>query len=397
MEARFGHDFTRVRVHTDARAANSARAVGAIAYTVGHNVVFGQGRYVPSTSPGDRLLAHELAHVVQQLEGVQRRVGIGRPNDVYERHADAMAHAVMRGRSPHELLPGVAAGFVADGSDRNMVGTAKRTINGSGRRNLLSGASNASATFRLQRQKDQSSTPESAVGGTGALLEFEAIVRELYVKIDLQVFSEAKYMLSKGVPSDVVAKWINEARNEAKSKARTWSVLKRWAEERNKIKYGNKIGPSYEQLKSGDPAHGIKPKTDLEIIESAGKPNRGITKWAGKLRIAGRILLVIDLGIAAYKVSQAPTEDRPKVFIKEATGLAGAIAGGWLGAEGGAWAGAGIGVWFGGAGAAPGAAIGAIVGGIGGAIGGAWAGAKTGDWLVDTLYPVKATRFEEGE
>jgi hypothetical protein len=66
MEPRFGHDFSRVRVHTDSKAAESARAVNALAYTVGRDVVFGAGQHVPGTSAGQRLLAHELAHVVQQ-------------------------------------------------------------------------------------------------------------------------------------------------------------------------------------------------------------------------------------------------------------------------------------------------------------------------------------------
>jgi hypothetical protein len=66
MEARFGYDFSRVRVHTDATAAESARAVQALAYTVGEDIVFGAGRYAPATGAGQRLLAHELTHVVQQ-------------------------------------------------------------------------------------------------------------------------------------------------------------------------------------------------------------------------------------------------------------------------------------------------------------------------------------------
>lgn len=66
MEPRFGQDFGAVRVHTDARATESARAVNAVAYTVGRDVVFGAGRYAPGTGEGRRLLAHELAHVVQQ-------------------------------------------------------------------------------------------------------------------------------------------------------------------------------------------------------------------------------------------------------------------------------------------------------------------------------------------
>jgi hypothetical protein len=73
METRFGHDFSRVRVHTDARASESARGIDAVAYTVGHNIAFGAGAYRPGTPDGQRLLAHELAHVVQQ-RGVARMI-----------------------------------------------------------------------------------------------------------------------------------------------------------------------------------------------------------------------------------------------------------------------------------------------------------------------------------
>jgi peptidoglycan hydrolase-like protein with peptidoglycan-binding domain len=66
FEPRFGHDFTDVRVHTDGRAAGSARAVNALAYTSGRDVVFGAGQYEPHNAHGRRLLAHELTHVVQQ-------------------------------------------------------------------------------------------------------------------------------------------------------------------------------------------------------------------------------------------------------------------------------------------------------------------------------------------
>ena len=68
MEPRFGHDFSQVRVHSDVRAAESAKAVHAFAYTVGPNVVFGKGQYSPGTRDGQRLLAHELTHVLQQAE-----------------------------------------------------------------------------------------------------------------------------------------------------------------------------------------------------------------------------------------------------------------------------------------------------------------------------------------
>jgi hypothetical protein len=86
FEPRFGHDFSRVRVHADARAAASARALNARAYTVGANIVFGSGLYQPGTEPGRRLLAHELTHVRQQGMA-PRSMGVG----VVQRQPDAGA------------------------------------------------------------------------------------------------------------------------------------------------------------------------------------------------------------------------------------------------------------------------------------------------------------------
>jgi outer membrane protein OmpA-like peptidoglycan-associated protein len=96
MEARFGHDFSGVRVHTDGQAAASAAAYGAIAYTVGRDVVMGAGAFAPETASGRRVLAHELAHVVQSGGAASTATGIGSPHDPAEREADAAAAAVGR-------------------------------------------------------------------------------------------------------------------------------------------------------------------------------------------------------------------------------------------------------------------------------------------------------------
>lgn len=66
MEPQFGHDFSRVHVHTDSWASDSAAALHAQAYTVGNDVVFRRGEYAPGTEEGRHLIAHELTHVVQQ-------------------------------------------------------------------------------------------------------------------------------------------------------------------------------------------------------------------------------------------------------------------------------------------------------------------------------------------
>jgi hypothetical protein len=101
MEPRFGHDFGQVRVHTDSKAAESARAVGALAYTVGRHVVFGTGQYVPETASGKKLLAHELTHTVQQRSssGVEGKLAVGSPNDRLERLANQSASGVLSGKA----------------------------------------------------------------------------------------------------------------------------------------------------------------------------------------------------------------------------------------------------------------------------------------------------------
>jgi len=101
MEQQFGHDFGHVRVHADTRADASAAAVGARAYTVGSAVVFAAGQYAPHTETGRRLVAHELAHVVQQ-DGGRNAIGncqgiaIGAVDDPQEREAESLARAVAR-------------------------------------------------------------------------------------------------------------------------------------------------------------------------------------------------------------------------------------------------------------------------------------------------------------
>lgn len=90
MEPGFGHDFSQVRVHTDGKAVESARALNALAYTVGQDLVFGTGQYAPGTRTGKQLLAHELAHVVQQAYGGS---GCSQP----EQRAETAAAGVMRG------------------------------------------------------------------------------------------------------------------------------------------------------------------------------------------------------------------------------------------------------------------------------------------------------------
>ena len=98
MEPRFGYDLSAIRVHTDRQAAESAQSVDALAFTTGRHIVFGEGRYSPESSDGRRLLAHELAHVIQQ--GEQARV-------LSDRHVAQDASARTIQRKPDDKTPAV--------------------------------------------------------------------------------------------------------------------------------------------------------------------------------------------------------------------------------------------------------------------------------------------------
>jgi hypothetical protein len=100
MEPRLGHDFSRVRIHTDQRAARSARAVNARAFTVGRDVVFGAGEFALARQDGRHLLAHELVHVIQQEQTA------GQPGG--EREAELAATRLDRGRTMTPTALGTA-------------------------------------------------------------------------------------------------------------------------------------------------------------------------------------------------------------------------------------------------------------------------------------------------
>jgi hypothetical protein len=100
MERRFGADLADVRVHTGQQAAASAASVQAHAYTVGNEIVFNQGHYDPASPAGDRVLAHELTHVLQQRSGpvegtpVGGGIALSDPDDRFEQAAESTADRV---------------------------------------------------------------------------------------------------------------------------------------------------------------------------------------------------------------------------------------------------------------------------------------------------------------
>jgi hypothetical protein len=144
MESRFGHNFSSVRIHDDSLAASSASAVNARAYTVGQDIAFASGQYSPHSHAGSHLLAHELAHTIQQ-SGLQRSAdGVNTSYDAeyqrLEHEADSAAAAVTQGASP--AVMGQALRPTLSRAGAGTVAPAKSSAPKSGIPSLLSGATN---------------------------------------------------------------------------------------------------------------------------------------------------------------------------------------------------------------------------------------------------------------
>ena len=122
MESALGADFSDVRIHTGQDADRSAASLGANAYTMGSDIVFSEGGYDPASDSGQRTLAHELTHVVQQRSGpvdgtmTDTGVALSDPSDRFEREAEATAAEVVSGGRAEGLSsagPTAATGAVA--------------------------------------------------------------------------------------------------------------------------------------------------------------------------------------------------------------------------------------------------------------------------------------------
>ncbi len=117
FEPRFGFDFSRVRIHADSRAAESARTVNALAYTVGNDIVFAAGQYAPRAAPGQRLLAHELVHVAQQPLGPRANpnLRLASPTHRGELEANRAARQVLADSQPSAMasVPPMVQRFTA--------------------------------------------------------------------------------------------------------------------------------------------------------------------------------------------------------------------------------------------------------------------------------------------
>jgi hypothetical protein len=111
FEPRFGHDFSKVRVHADSEAASLASGFGASAFTVGDDIVFGGGRFDPQTVVGQRLIAHELVHTLQQTHHAlgDSQARTAQPGEASELEATRGAHQALAGIQPQISVPAPSA------------------------------------------------------------------------------------------------------------------------------------------------------------------------------------------------------------------------------------------------------------------------------------------------
>ena len=539
FEPRFGADFSQVRIHRGAQAGSMARQANARAFTTGRDIVFGDGEYAPDAPGGQQLLAHELTHVVQQNDHLNKKSYSGQLNNHFEKikptlpginpenrlvsakgrlNQSALSdmhsietmpsdlksqrttglHINVHQRSPvivarfpspsdcHTFRPGLAR--VKPIIKEDYDGTAYTAIktgwepNSWKRRWQIYDAEDTllyedyytwpSPTLYIPKDviakgkaggrekpwsvwikvthtlvpfggSDSDNFPHSyikfyvyetwndfmadpeaklsdlpgkpteeekppplgipGVSGVRSVIDYgssvamhEAYLREIYDQSAKGISKTAQSMVSQGVPQGDAAKWALDARNQLKATIRNKgnAILKKVFESRNLAKYGDKLGPSYQQLYNKYAKQGLTPEEiNSKIIKGSGKANLRVNRWAGRLKIAGRILLFLDIALAGVRVALAPEGERVKVAFKEVARIAGGLAGGALGAKGGAAAGAAVGALFGGAGAVPGAIIGGIIGAIGGAFFGGWAAESLVEKIYE-MFPPSDCEFE---
>lgn len=150
MEERFGHDFSRVRVHVGGAAEQSTRDLNASAYTMGHTMVFGAGRFTPRTHEGRRLIAHEPTHVVQQSDHAAFPAATGKPSPLQAVSAGTVQRSV--GGSLFGTLIGAALGTVAGAMLFGPLGAVLGGIIG-GVVGLIAGASGSADSRKLTNEE----------------------------------------------------------------------------------------------------------------------------------------------------------------------------------------------------------------------------------------------------
>lgn len=314
MEPRFRHDFSAVRVHTDALAAESARAVSARAYTVGSDIVFARDQHRPRTDSGKRLLAHELAHVVQQrsasLSLGPAVLGIEQSGTL-EQEANQAAHAAALAGDARPIL-------------KSALTLQRRPF---GLDESMNEPSSDKPTGQQSTEKDDAEAGLIALGKvlqeTGRTIEpFRAIYDQGRDLIAQKIAELRQANVSESAIAEQASKMRTQLGKEVRDAS--GSALKKGAELIDWVR-GNVERPTYQTLRAAG-------KSDAQIIESALRTNRFVNALPGALKRGGRISWITSGGLSVYVVLEAPPEKMATVAAKEAGGLAGS-AGGMAAAE----------------------------------------------------------------
>ena len=199
MGQRFGYDFSDVQVHANARAGESARAVNALAFTVGSNVVFAPGQYQPASADGQRLLAHELTHVVQQrgASGSLSSLSIADSGSHAEREADRAAASVSGPRSvPQRITPAAHALHKQGPGDANAGSGSKLQVDPKLTAQFLAmcamGQGDPLLCAKIRAQSDPSLADATTLKGPGAGLKITPeMMREAQDKVNPPTGSQA--------------------------------------------------------------------------------------------------------------------------------------------------------------------------------------------------------------
>lgn len=221
MEHAYGVDLSNVRIHDDALADAATRAVAAHAYTLGQSIWFASGRYQPHTPAGRELLAHELAHVVQNRNAVappaarKGALRVSAPSDPQELEADAAAHAVTQGRAVR--IHGSGGGMLnRNGTLDSALDWGKATA----RRAEQSVASKARAVARFANEQSMKLVRLVAPGLAAIIDEGPANFARRKVSEALDAhMPKALGGFSAGEIVDGVRGWLGEARSFVKALA----------------------------------------------------------------------------------------------------------------------------------------------------------------------------------
>lgn len=182
FEPRFGHDFSKVRIHADARANESAASVNALAYTVGPQIVFRAGLYQPGAASGQRLLAHELTHVVQHRDNLPvspGALGVGPADDAAEQQADR-AEQALASSSPVVLpaSPSLRRKVNPANVSCRTTGLTNPDLTGDAAVEVLQQASTDAVELALRAQLSLDAHLLLARGGQPVDTDFDTILRE---------------------------------------------------------------------------------------------------------------------------------------------------------------------------------------------------------------------------